>query len=44
MLLDLLISVSAETPFAVGSTILQLGLGLQGHSDAERRCLSLLSS
>ena len=41
---DLLVAESAEKPFAVGSAGLLLGLGLRGHSDAERRCWSWPSS
>ena len=41
---DLLVSESAEKPFVVGSAGLPLGLGLRGHSDAERQCWNWPSS
>lgn len=41
---DLLVAESAEKPFAIGSAGLPLGLGSQGHSDAERQCWNWPSS
>lgn len=41
---DLLVAESTEKPFAVGFAGLQLGLGLRGHSDAERQCWNWPSS
>ena len=41
---DLLVSESAKKPFVVDFAGLPLGLGLPGHSDAERQCWSSPSS